>query len=39
MSDDEIAFAVFYGVMAVFGIYVVLRHWYYEIYKNEGGDK
>jgi hypothetical protein len=39
MSNNEIAFSIFYGVIAVVGICVVLRYLYYEIYKNKGGNK
>ena len=39
MSNNEIAFSIFYGAITVVGIYVALRHWYYEIYKKKGGDK
>jgi len=39
MSNNEIAFAVFYGAITVVGICVALRHLYYEIYKNKGGHK
>jgi hypothetical protein len=39
MSNNEIAFSIFYGAITVVGIYMALRYLYYEIYKNKGGDK
>jgi hypothetical protein len=39
MSNNEIAFLVFYGAITVVGICVALHYWYYEIYKKNGGNK
>jgi hypothetical protein len=34
MDKNEIAFAIFYGVIAVAGLCVALHYWYYELYKK-----
>ena len=39
MSNNEIAFVIFYGAISFAGLCVALHYWYYELYKNKGGDK
>jgi hypothetical protein len=34
MSNNEIAFAIFYGAIAFAGLCVALHYWYYELYKK-----
>ena len=36
MSNNEIAFVIFYGAISVAGLCVALHYWYYELYKKNG---
>jgi hypothetical protein len=34
MDNNEIAFVIFYGAIAVAGFCVAIHYWYYELYKK-----